>query len=120
MKLSDSFFILSIHYFSQWYNAKFLSPWPKLDCASVLLETINDNLFHLLSDINALIREVCKQYNKRIEWPKIGLKGKFIVDTNWDNMFLPLLNLTIISENNLEKKDIENDLDIIMSEKNYE
>ena len=116
MKFSDSFFISSNYCFSEWYNTKLLSPWPKFRCASVLMENINDILFRLLSDINVLIREVCKQYNRRIDKPKIGLQGIFNVDTNSDFIVLLLINLTIITENNLDEIDIDND--IIMREKN--
>ena len=63
--------------FYEWYITKLLSPWPNItsskqsalwadiDYGSVSIGTIIETLFFLMSDTNASIRIVCREYIKR-------------------------------------------------------
>ena len=53
--------------------------------ASVLLETTDENLFILLSDIHPLVEEGCKDYIKRIDQSKFELQVIFVVAPKREN-----------------------------------
>ena len=106
----------SFSYFFIWHNTKILSQWPNLGFASVLTKPTNDNLFILMNDINLLIKEVCNQHRRKIDQLNLKLKVIVKIDANSDNNFLHLPVLTIITEKNLEKNDLENDSNNIKRE----
>ena len=66
-----------------------------------------------------MIKDICKEFNKRNDQPNFKMKTVFYFDNTSDNSFWNTPVWPKFTENNSDEIDVENDMDKIVKQLDY-